>query len=81
MYDVYNEFTEITDYTPTLFFTVCDAFHYGVNCETSCDCQVGADYCNHLAGCICLSGWTGTKCGEDKNECDVEVSPCAGVFV
>ena len=58
--------------------TVCDGFHYGVNCEAPCDCLVGADYCDNVAGCICLSGWTGSQCGEDKNECDAEVSLCSG---
>ena len=56
----------------------CDAYHYGENCETKCDCLLGSDLCHPIAGCICLDGWTGDNCGEDKNECDVVETPCYG---
>ena len=63
-----------------LIILECDEYYYGENCETPCDCQIGSDYCHPVAGCICLAGWTGPQCGEDKNECDSEVNPCQGKY-
>ena len=52
-----------------------------MNCEKACECLLGTDYCHSVAGCICLPGWAGSKCGEDKDECDAEVSPCIGMYL
>ncbi|XP_059158121.1 uncharacterized protein LOC131942326 [Physella acuta] len=49
----------------------CNATHYGVNCLLPCNCIVSntAD-CNNTNGvCNCKTGWTGTLCELDVDEC------------
>ena len=52
-----------------------------MNCENKCDCEVGADICDPVSGCICLPGWKGTHCEQDNDECNTEYSPCTGTSI
>ena len=57
-----------------LFVLECDPFHYGLNCESKCDCSIGSERCDPVDGCQCKNGWTGEKCQLDEDECNN--SPC-----
>ncbi|XP_070174967.1 uncharacterized protein [Littorina saxatilis] len=48
----------------------CPTGTYGENCTKSCACGLGASRCDVTTGCVCKSGWTGERCGQDINECD-----------
>ncbi|XP_052253077.1 fibrillin-2-like [Dreissena polymorpha] len=56
---------------------VCDPFHYGDNCTTLCGCDVGAERCDSVKGCVCKQGWIGAKCNIDENEC-ADPNRCPG---
>ncbi|XP_052253079.1 fibrillin-1-like [Dreissena polymorpha] len=56
---------------------VCDPFHYGDNCTTLCGCDVGAERCDSVTGCVCKQGWIGAKCNIDENEC-ADPNRCPG---
>ncbi|KAK3100523.1 hypothetical protein FSP39_021282 [Pinctada imbricata] len=58
--------------------TPCDEFHYGTNCANSCNCGAGAERCDSVSGCVCMTGWTGDKCDADKDECQSSPSVCTG---
>ncbi|KAH9498711.1 hypothetical protein Btru_004630, partial [Bulinus truncatus] len=49
----------------------CDASYYGTNCSNRCVCN-GHGTCNHVRGCECIPGWTGSSCTEDVNECSID---------
>ncbi|GFO24162.1 fibrillin-1 [Plakobranchus ocellatus] len=51
----------------------CDATSYGQDCSNTCSCvTVNTLDCNDTTGsCMCNSGWTGSNCSVDVNECDV----------
>uniref|UniRef100_A0A2C9JEB6 Uncharacterized protein n=1 Tax=Biomphalaria glabrata TaxID=6526 RepID=A0A2C9JEB6_BIOGL len=56
---------------------VCDSYHWGPGCANNCSCYpIGSETCDPVIGCKCKSGWAGTKCMQDINECDSETSPC-----
>ena len=61
-----------------MIITACDQFHYGENCAQTCNCGAGASTCDRVRGCLCMSGWTGTKCDQDINECSGNTNPCTG---
>ncbi|KAI8767433.1 mucin-like protein, partial [Biomphalaria glabrata] len=54
-------------------FTVqsCSSFTYGTGCSQTCNCvQSNTDNCDRTTGvCFCKSGWTGSRCADDINEC------------
>ncbi|CAG2228191.1 unnamed protein product [Mytilus edulis] len=54
----------------------CDQFHWGENCNNTCNCGSGAERCDSITGCLCKSGWQGTTCNADINECNGVVNPC-----
>ncbi|KAK3590313.1 hypothetical protein CHS0354_034248 [Potamilus streckersoni] len=54
----------------------CDAFHYGPNCSTQCNCGIGSERCDPILGCVCYDGWHGTNCDKDIDECVKD--PCSG---
>ncbi|XP_063411483.1 uncharacterized protein LOC134694404 [Mytilus trossulus] len=54
----------------------CDQFHWGENCNKTCNCGPGAERCDSVTGCLCKSGWQGTTCDADINECNGVVNPC-----
>ncbi|XP_071150207.1 fibrillin-2-like [Mytilus edulis] len=54
----------------------CDQFYWGDNCNNTCNCGAGAERCDSITGCVCKSGWQGTKCDADINECNSVVNPC-----
>ncbi|KAL3832136.1 hypothetical protein ACJMK2_023807 [Sinanodonta woodiana] len=55
--------TDKTTCTPCMFP------YYGENCSSVCECGMGAKRCDRFKGCICESGWTGSSCDQDVNEC------------
>ncbi|XP_061188739.1 uncharacterized protein LOC133196904 [Saccostrea echinata] len=58
--------------------TACDAVHWGVNCNQSCDCTQNALSCDPKFGCRCKEGWTGTHCETNINECQ-DGGPCGAL--
>lgn len=53
---------------------------YGENCQKQCKCGHGSERCDHISGCVCKSGWTGTFCDTDINECSNTENPCNNTF-
>ncbi|KAK7092486.1 hypothetical protein V1264_008224 [Littorina saxatilis] len=49
----------------------CPSGTYGIECNMTCSCGIGASGCDAVTGCQCKTGWTGDKCQNDVNECDV----------
>lgn len=51
--------------------TDCDPGTYGLNCDTNCSCHVqNTQSCDKVTGsCTCKTGWEGTNCSSDVNEC------------
>ena len=41
-----------------------------------CNCGPGTISCNSSLGCVCSSGWKGSACNEDVNECEVTPNIC-----
>ncbi|KAL3837565.1 hypothetical protein ACJMK2_022913 [Sinanodonta woodiana] len=56
--------------------TSCTPPHYGENCSSTCACGRGATRCDPLSGCVCESGWTGTTCDLDVDECSQNPNIC-----
>uniref|UniRef100_A0A8W8N7V2 Fibrillin-1 n=1 Tax=Magallana gigas TaxID=29159 RepID=A0A8W8N7V2_MAGGI len=56
--------------------TKCPEGYYGENCQEQCSCGQGSERCDHITGCYCKSGWTGTFCETDINECNISDNPC-----
>ena len=59
-----------------ILFIECAVGLYGEHCLHQCKCGQGSSRCDHILGCVCKSGWTGTLCDEDINECNDTNSPC-----
>ncbi|XP_052238542.1 neurogenic locus notch homolog protein 1-like [Dreissena polymorpha] len=58
----------------------CVVPYWGRNCEQMCNCVGrGAAQCNPTRGCECLSGWTGSTCDDDIDECLGNLGICADV--
>ena len=75
-----NDFNNnLVKFLPLVFFKECDKWKYGSNCESNCSCDVmKTEFCNPITGiCKCKSGWNGTHCQDDVNECEKE-SSCQG---
>lgn len=54
----------------------CEPNTWGTNCLQTCSCGKGSDVCDVNKGCVCLSGWEGTKCDQDIDECTVSPDIC-----
>ncbi|XP_053387245.1 fibrillin-1-like [Mercenaria mercenaria] len=52
----------------------CDMWSYGFSCASNCTClPENTDKCDATSGlCLCKTGWNGTKCESDINECETE---------
>ncbi|XP_067687865.1 uncharacterized protein [Haliotis asinina] len=49
---------------------------YGVECNSTCECQGRATACDPARGCLCQAGWRGAKCEIDVNECQENPTIC-----
>ncbi|KAH3839277.1 hypothetical protein DPMN_112703 [Dreissena polymorpha] len=49
---------------------VCQFPYYGAQCSKTCQCGAGSEFCDSVRGCVCKTGWTGTNCATDIDECD-----------
>ncbi|XP_059169375.1 uncharacterized protein LOC131951105 [Physella acuta] len=49
----------------------CKEFTWGTKCQRPCTCaRDNTKFCDNISGvCVCKTGWTGTNCDEDVNEC------------
>ncbi|XP_071101363.1 uncharacterized protein [Haliotis cracherodii] len=58
----------------------CTRPTYGNNCEKTCTCVLGhTSSCNPVNGsCTCNTGWTGTNCETNVDECAATPSVCTG---
>ncbi|XP_059160605.1 uncharacterized protein LOC131944081 [Physella acuta] len=54
----------------------CSGETWGIQCNKSCSCGSGADYCDLKTGCVCKSGYTGKLCNIDIDECTTEAQKC-----
>ena len=51
-------------------FLDCDEGKYGANCAMNCTCASTSTSCDEVSGtCTCQSGYTGSDCSVDINEC------------
>lgn len=57
----------------------CGINKWGPNCANTCNCDaVGtAGACDKTIGCVCNSGYTGTTCATDIDECTLGTFTCA----
>ncbi|KAH9487813.1 hypothetical protein Btru_068326 [Bulinus truncatus] len=56
--------------------SACNDQTWGLNCANSCSCTAGAATCDPVAGCVCKTGFKGTFCEFDVNECESDSPPC-----
>lgn len=61
--------------TRYVFVSECDQYHWGQNCINKCNCGRGSERCDKIKGCQCLTGWIGSHCSADVDECMQD--PCA----
>ncbi|KAK7476341.1 hypothetical protein BaRGS_00032400 [Batillaria attramentaria] len=50
----------------------CPDGTWGENCVHHCECGLGTDLCDVTRGCVCKDGWTGDKCSDDIDECQIK---------
>ncbi|XP_059171008.1 uncharacterized protein LOC131952397 [Physella acuta] len=53
----------------------CEESTYGLNCTSQCQCS-GEEVCDRVKGCVCNSGWEGTGCNIDIDECARKTYSC-----
>ncbi|PVD35911.1 hypothetical protein C0Q70_02880 [Pomacea canaliculata] len=65
-------------YNASMVCEACAAETFGRNCSSSCTCVTNnTASCNNVNGsCTCNSGWNGTNCEQDINECEQHSPPC-----
>ncbi|KAK0067662.1 fibrillin-3, partial [Biomphalaria pfeifferi] len=58
--------------------TVCNEGWYGVGCSDKCSCNAATtSSCDKVTGhCTCKSGYIGSDCAEDINECNINSYNC-----
>ncbi|KAH9505487.1 hypothetical protein Btru_057440 [Bulinus truncatus] len=56
--------------------TACKGETWGRDCVNSCSCGVGADHCDAKIGCVCKTGYTGSLCDQDVDECATGQQSC-----
>uniref|UniRef100_A0A2C9JE70 Cubilin n=1 Tax=Biomphalaria glabrata TaxID=6526 RepID=A0A2C9JE70_BIOGL len=70
-------------YRPTMGSAcqACDSTHWGQNCSNVCQCDVSNSLdCNDVDGtCTCKTGWTGTNCSQDIDECAINSTICSNL--
>ncbi|XP_046584649.1 uncharacterized protein LOC124291639 [Haliotis rubra] len=54
----------------------CGFPRWGVECQSTCECQGRASSCDAARGCICAAGWTGPGCAVDVDECTTTPTIC-----
>lgn len=60
------------------FLADCSADRWGVNCSMPCICPANTtERCDNVLGtCYCKTGWAGSQCNQDVDECTRSPSPC-----
>ena len=60
----------------------CSLTTWGPNCTNVCDCGENVRACDRVTGCtVCQSGWTGSNCNSDINECLIGTAHCQATAV
>ncbi|KAK7485812.1 hypothetical protein BaRGS_00022912 [Batillaria attramentaria] len=54
----------------------CQGLRYGPECRLTCTCNGRAARCDPVIGCVCTSGWTGSHCEHDVDECAENPDVC-----
>ncbi|KAH9514277.1 hypothetical protein Btru_028587 [Bulinus truncatus] len=54
----------------------CGQGKWGQECSNECACSTGAVRCDPYKGCVCKSGFTGTRCEKDLDECSTGLVIC-----
>ncbi|XP_059160834.1 multiple epidermal growth factor-like domains protein 10 [Physella acuta] len=59
--------------------TACEEGYWGTECSNTCSCSVlGTSTCDRVSGtCQCKSGWSGTNCDKDVDECLQNTTNCS----
>ena len=69
-------------YVSKCLISGCAGNTYGVNCANTCDCETSttlavSQICDTRTGaCFCQTGWTGTRCDVDIDECNTGTDIC-----
>ncbi|XP_055997519.1 uncharacterized protein LOC125645547 isoform X2 [Ostrea edulis] len=60
------------------FCTACKDYTFGEQCSDKCTCVVNnTKECDDVSGkCQCKTGWGGTNCSEDVDECKMNITKC-----
>ena len=56
----------------------CPSLRYGPECRLTCMCNGRGQDCHPATGCVCRSGWTGSQCQDDVDECEENPDVCGG---
>ena len=59
------------------YVTECSVDKWGEQCSNNCGCDNSNSVrCDHVTGCVCATGWQGTTCTEDVDECKTVADAC-----
>jgi len=78
---LYEKFDKMSFTLFVCLISVCSPGSFGTNCAQTCACNASnTAICNTVSGaCTCKSGWDGTTCDLDVNECLVTSGLCGAL--